>query len=105
MAEHCHNTPGMLGERPAPFSIDQIIKSDTPEDVADRANQYAWSIVCMVRIALENQNSGGLPEDHRASYAANALEVAEALMTLTTDGVELLQRQANRGHWWRESAA
>ena len=104
MAENCHNTSGMPGES-LTLTLEQIITTKTPEDVADTTNRAALAIVRIVRLALENDIAGTCLTANREDYAADALEVAEALMGVTMDGVEILQRAAGRGYWGKKVAA
>ena len=87
------------------FTINEVIKSDQIEEVALHLNHTAFCIVRMVRLALDNDGAGECMTAHSASYAENALEVAEALMSLASEGIERMHQGTRRGVWQKDEAA
>ncbi|AGT08130.1 hypothetical protein [Paracoccus aminophilus] len=71
---------------------------DTRE-AADGIARHVHAIIRVARMALENETSGDF--QHREAYVADALEIAECLMDIVSDGVEGLARETKRGTWRR----
>lgn len=78
------------------FDLDELIRTDAPEDWSAHLSYLISSMVKTARLAMENDNSGVSPEE-RMNVAANTLEAAEVLLGIATDGCELMQRKTGHG--------
>lgn len=81
------------------FDKEQIIAVETPEDWAEALAHTARSMIRTARLALENCDSGFCTEEAKAHAVADTLEMAEALLSVTVDGAELMSRKLKCGAW------
>lgn len=68
-------------------NLSKIIRTDAVKEHAETVSYMVTSIIKTARMALENENSG-ISTDERMHAAANALEVAEALMGVVEGACE-----------------
>lgn len=85
-----------------PYTMDKLIRTDDEKAwAADCANR-AMALILTARLALENDTSGMCPDVERASVVADTLEIAYLLMSIASDGTEMLQRDAGIGGYRRD---
>lgn len=76
-------------------NLEEIIRTDHPEDWACRCGYLVESLIRSARLALENDGSG-ISAEMRASVAADTLEVAEALSAIVQEGADFMERRTKR---------
>lgn len=88
-----------------PFLMEKLVDTDDHKNWAHECNSCAMSLVLTARLALQNDESSICPDADRLCVVADTLGVAYALMRITAEGVDLMQREGPYGPWKHRQAA
>lgn len=88
-----------------PFLMQNLIDTDDHKDWAHECNSVAMSLVLTAQLALQNDEGTFCPDGDRMCVVADTLGVAYALMRITAEGVDQMQRRGPYGPWKHRQAA
>lgn len=95
MADTCHNAPGIAAASTS--HLLRIIRSDAPEEYAESLAYTVEAMIATARLALDNENSGDELRDRAAYVVEETLSVAQALMGIVGEGVEMMNLRRGKG--------
>lgn len=81
------------------YLMENLIHTDDHKNWAHECNSSAMSLVLTARLALQNDEGSICPDADRMCVVADTLEVAYALMRITAEGVDQMQREGPYGPW------
>jgi uncharacterized protein YlxW (UPF0749 family) len=95
MANQCHNGTGMPAASFSPQS--RFIRVDDPEKHMEDLSYTVEALIATARLALDNETSSSELRDRAAAVAEETLSVAQALMGIVGEGIELTMHRRKGG--------
>lgn len=81
------------------YLMENLIDTEDHKNWAHECNSSAMALVLTARLALQNDEGTICPDDDRLCVVADTLGVAYALMRITAEGVDQMQRKGPYGPW------